>query len=115
MKIKKIAAFEKTLSFPISMSSTHKFKILIWWGTRYGDRGSHSGSPEVLELYRERTNSTMLEIRPGIAVRSRYNDLKESVLWDLHDNFVEWSVTTMGFQLDLSGYFWGGLGSQEGL
>jgi hypothetical protein len=32
--------------------------------------------PEVLELYRERTNSTMPEIETSFAVRSRYNDLK---------------------------------------
>ena len=33
-------------------------------------------SPEVLELYRERTISTISEIKTGSAVRSRYNDLK---------------------------------------
>jgi len=37
---------------------------------------SHPDSPKVLELYRERTISTISEIKTGSAVRSRYNDLK---------------------------------------
>jgi hypothetical protein len=39
MEIKKIAAFEKTLSFRISMPSAHKFKILLSQGTRNGILG----------------------------------------------------------------------------
>ncbi len=55
-------------------------------------RSFHLNSPEVLELYRERTNGTISEIKTSGVVRSRYNDLKGATdvcdgradLWDLN-------------------------------
>jgi len=37
---------------------------------------THDSEPEVLELYRERTNRTKSRTKTSVAVRSRYNDLK---------------------------------------